>query len=97
MHSTALSSGVSRSTQSPQRTGVNSGVRGISIIPPRVQTSAAHARRYEGAAATVVPESGIVGNHASRAAIADSLDNRNTQVLQSQQCMSVRDRPNAGS
>jgi len=97
MYSTALSCGVLRSTQSPQRTGVNSGVRGISIIPPRVQTSAAHARRYEGAAATAVPGSGIVGSHASRAAIADSLDNRNTQVLQSQQCMSVRDRPNAGS
>jgi hypothetical protein len=60
MYSTALSCGVLRSTQSPQRTGVNSGVRGISIISPRVQTSAAHARRYEGAAGTAVPESGIV-------------------------------------
>ena len=60
MYSTALSCGVLRSPQSPQLTGVNSGVRGISIISPRVQTSAAHARRYEGAAGTAVPESGIV-------------------------------------
>ncbi len=41
-----------------------------------MQTSAAHARRYEG-----VGDSGAVGSHVSRAAISDGLDSRNTQVL----------------
>jgi hypothetical protein len=46
-----------------------------------VQTSAAHARRYEGVAALGVEDSGAVGSHVSRAAISDGLDSRNTQVM----------------
>lgn len=77
-----ISSSVLRAPQSPQRAGVSSGVRGSSIIPPRVQTSAAHARRYEGLAALGVEDSGAVGSQVSRAAISDGLDSRNTQVLE---------------
>ena len=66
-----------RSSQSPKRSGA---VSGSSIIPPRVQTSAAHARRYEGG----VGDSGVIGSHVSRATIADGLDSRNTQALENQ-------------
>ena len=77
-----MNSSVLRASESPQRSGDSSMVRGSSIIPPRVQTSAAHARRYEGAFG--VQESGVSGSHVSRAAIADGLDSRNTQARQCQ-------------
>ena len=72
-----------RASQSPQRSGVSSGVRGGSIAPPHVQTSAAHARRYHGAAAVAAEESGAADIHVSRATISSGLDSRNTQVLSS--------------
>jgi len=75
-------SSVLRASQSPQRAGVGSGVRGGSIAPPHVQTSAAHARRYHGAAAVAAEESGAADIHVSRATISSGLDSRNTQVLE---------------
>jgi hypothetical protein len=76
-----MDSSILKVSKSPQRSILNSGVSGSSIVPPRVQTSASHAHRYEGTPATAETESKAVG-HLSQTAIANSLNSRNTQVVE---------------